>query len=140
MRCVKNKDKMAKLQNLVGAAVMANATRRRVMMILGIMVLIGLVILAVFLLKPKEDKENLVGLNIGENLIDLNINKQQACYSNMDCPDGTYCDVYGMCTPSEMLPQLHSRSVLGKGILGRGRGGEGADVQKVSDDMKGQLS
>lgn len=61
-------------------------------------------------------------------LVGENLNKQLQCYQDSDCPNRTFCDSRGMCVPSELLPRYSE-----KRVLGRGRGGEGADVMRVAE-------
>lgn len=107
---------------LAGAAVLANATRRRVVSLGTILLTVAGVAIAIRLLGDNGTKEAAMAAARG-------------CYSDDDCPDGTYCDALGLCTPGEGLP-LRVQSP----VLGRGRGGEGADVQAVSLERKGQNS
>jgi hypothetical protein len=83
--------------------------------------------------------------------------KTMPCYSDEECPDGTFCSDNRLCVPTAALPPLAppllplsavTRAALGVGesigravdrVLGRGRGGEGADVQKVSIEDQGQM-
>ena len=80
-----------------------------------------------------------------------------ACYSDEECPNGTFCSDGRLCVPLAALPPLApplfppvmvtqaattAGEALGRAldqVLGRGRGGEGADVQLVSTDRKGQM-
>lgn len=83
--------------------------------------------------------------------------KTAPCYSDSDCPDGTFCSGRRLCVPLAALPPLAppllplpeivTSAAVGVGetigrvvdrVLGRGRGGEGANVQQVSSDQKGQ--
>lgn len=78
------------------------------------------------------------------------------CYSDEECPNGTFCSDGRLCVPLAALPPLApplfsvmatqaattAGEALGRAldqVLGRGRGGEGADVQLVSTDRKGQM-
>jgi hypothetical protein len=78
------------------------------------------------------------------------------CYLDTDCPDGTFCSHSNqLCVPISalpplappLLPQPSEAARLGVGerigravdrVLGRGRGGEGSEVQNVSLEKKGQ--
>lgn len=83
--------------------------------------------------------------------------KTAPCYTDSDCPDGTFCSGRRLCVPLAALPPLAppllplpeivTSAAVGVGetigrvvdrVLGRGRGGEGANVQQVSSDLKGQ--
>lgn len=79
-------------------------------------------------------KEAASGINPNTNPINgLNIQKQAQCANDENCPDGYICNSSGYCVPNEMEPRVKLNS-----ILGRGRGGEGANVQRVSDEERGQ--
>ncbi len=82
--------------------------------------------------------------------------KTPVCYSDEECPNGTFCSDERLCVPSSALPPLAPPLIpvtsvaptkagmaetLGRAldhVLGRGRGGEGAEVQLTSTDQKGQ--
>jgi hypothetical protein len=84
--------------------------------------------------------------------------KTPVCYSDEECPNGTFCSDGRLCVPSSALPPLAPPLIpiapvaptktasgvaetLGRAldhVLGRGRGGEGAEVQLTSTDQKGQ--
>ena len=76
------------------------------------------------------------GGNIASPIVGLKVNKQQACYQDADCPDGTYCGARGYCIPSEMQPEMTTPG--GTSVLGRGRGGEGAALVLSSHNQRGQ--
>lgn len=81
-----------------------------------------------------------------------------ACYSDEECPDGTFCSGKRLCVPLAALPPLAppllaplrdavTSAAVGVGetigramdrVLGRGRGGEGSEVQQVSSEKKGE--
>ena len=115
-----------RLERTAATETMNWATRRRA--IAAIVVLGGAVALG-FLINhyANKDKENQKGI------IGLNIQKQQGCYQDADCPDSAYCGAAGYCLPHEMQPNLESG-----GVLGRGRGGEGSNVYLSSNDRRGQ--
>lgn len=112
-------------------------TRRRALVALLIALVIAVVGFLVYW-KRKDTgtstKEAAAGINPNSNPIrGLNIQKQAQCANDDNCPDGYFCNSSGYCVPNEMQPRLNATS-----ILGRGRGGEGANVQRVSDEERGQ--
>ena len=90
--------------------------------------LVALVLIAAFVgfwkLSHRPSNEKLVG------------GKRLQCVSDAECNDHTRCDEFGMCVPLGVPVQ---QRVGGGAVLGRGRDGEGSDVQKVSGtELKGQ--
>ncbi len=116
-----------RLQRTAATETMNWATRRRA--IAAIIILGGFIGLA-FLVNHFNNNNN---NEKQTGIIGLNIQKQQECYQDADCPDSAYCGAAGYCLPHEMEGTLEST-----GVLGRGRGGEGSNVYLSSSDRRGQ--
>jgi hypothetical protein len=115
-----------RLQRTAATETMNWATRRRA--IAAIIILGGFIALAALVNHcNNQSSEKQTGI------IGLNIQKQQECYQDADCPDSAYCGAAGYCLPHEMEGTLEST-----GVLGRGRGGEGSNVYLSSSDRRGQ--
>lgn len=123
-------------QRLAASTSMDWTTKRRALVVVFVLGgMIGLGFLVNHFTKTsgtQPGSENLVGKQ-GPPIVSLKLDKQQQCYQDADCPDGTYCGRRNYCIPSEMEPPLETDIVLG-----RGRGGEGSNVYLSSFDRKGQ--
>jgi hypothetical protein len=114
-----------RLERTAATETMNWATRRRA--IAALVILGGAIGIGFLIRHYYPSKENQTGI------IGLNIQKQQECYQDADCPDSAYCGATGYCIPEEMEPSLEAG-----GVLGRGRGGEGSNVYLSSNDRRGQ--
>jgi hypothetical protein len=130
-----------------GAVVTGNSGHSRLLVLAAVALAIAVVVVVLYLR----------GLGSSSSRApELAEAKTMPCYSDEECPDGTFCSDKRLCVPAAALPPLApplmplpavSRIALGVGesigravdrVLGRGRGGEGADVQKVSLEDQGQ--
>lgn len=50
------------------------------------------------------------------------------CNNDFDCPPNTICNLTGMCVPDIIVPQIKDENPMG-----RGRDGDGVDVQRVKE-------
>lgn len=144
-----------KTYTLAGRTILEHSARTRLLFLSVLAV--AIVVVVVFLYYKGIVKTSKAATTVAEK---LRIAKETpVCYSDEECPDGTFCSDGRLCVPSAALPPLAPplmppllpaavtkaasgmAETLGRAldnVLGRGRGGEGAEVQLTSTDQKGQ--
>lgn len=139
---------------LAGSAILEHSARTRLLFLFALAVAIVIVVTVLYY-------KGIIKTSGGATTAaeKLRIAKETpVCYSDEECPDGTFCSDGRLCVPSAALPPLAPplmpllpvavtkaasgmAETLGRAldhVLGRGRGGEGAEVQLTSTDQKGQ--
>ena len=118
------------------------STRRRAFVLLVVMFFTACVGGLIWHFRPDDgagnmgSSEPMTGRRPRDDRLPINglvLNKGKNCYQDTDCPDKAYCGHAGYCVPSEMEPEQREEPVLG-----RGRGGEGANVYRSSLNQRGQ--
>jgi hypothetical protein len=144
---------------LTAAAIHANKGRTRTLVLV---VLAGALILLYFMLRPPQsvpERMQAGALSTAMPNAPSRSGKDWQCSADTDCPDMTFCNSRHLCVPDDaraaLAPPLLPRvkivrdnasgasvgAALGRAVdrvLGRGRGGEGAETVRTSDERKGQ--
>ena len=138
---------------LAGSTILQHSARTRLLFLFALAVAIVIVVVVLYyngIIKTSGSATAAEKLRIAK--------ETPVCYSDEECPDGTFCSDGRLCVPSAALPPLAPplmpllpvavtkaasgmAETLGRAldqVLGRGRGGEGAEVQLTSTDQKGQ--
>ena len=110
-----------------GALIIGSVAKKR----LALVLVVGLLLIFAGVVIGKTtcgDKEPMTGEQVGQYY-----EKQLQCYEDSECPAYTYCDSHGYCVSEIVKPTMRADPVLG-----RGRGGEGPDVVRISTQTQGQ--